>query len=87
MESLTTAFSILARIVLHLLRTKEVYTENVFVRCEAEAQKSRLRKHAAQFGFQIIPADRDRGEPTLKGGAGCVGGERLQEIEQQKRRG
>lgn len=49
----------LARIVFHLLTTKEAYQESVFTRCEEEAQKRaelRLRKHAAKLGFQVIPA-------------------------------
>ena len=49
----------LARIVFHLLTTKEAYRESVFMRCEEEAQKRaelRLKKHAAQLGFQLIPA-------------------------------
>jgi transposase len=58
-QAITATAHKLARIVFHLLRTKEAYTENVFVRCEEEAQKRaelRLRKHAAQLGFQVIPA-------------------------------
>jgi hypothetical protein len=49
----------LARIVFHLLTTKEAYQESVFTRCEEEAQKRaelRLRRHAAKLGFQVIPA-------------------------------
>jgi hypothetical protein len=49
----------LARIVFHLLTTKEAYRESIFMRCEEEAQKRaelRLKKHAAQLGFQLIPA-------------------------------
>jgi transposase len=48
-----------ARIVFHLLTTKEAYNESVFTRCEEEAQKRaelRLKRHAAQLGFQVIPA-------------------------------
>jgi transposase len=49
----------LARIVFHLLTTKEPYPESVFVRCAEEAKKRaelRLKKQAAQLGFQVIPA-------------------------------
>ena len=49
----------LARIVFHLLSTKEAYNESVFVRCEEEDNKRaelRLKKQAAQLGFQVIPA-------------------------------
>jgi transposase len=58
-QAITATAHKLARIVFHLLRTKEAYTENVFVRCEEEMRKRaelRLRKHAAQLGFQVIPA-------------------------------
>jgi transposase len=47
-----------ARIVYHLLGTREAYNESVFHRCNAEAIKRaqyRLRKQAAQLGFQLIP--------------------------------
>jgi len=49
----------LARIVYHMLSTREPYNEGVFHKCEEEALKRaelRLRKHAAQLGFQIVPA-------------------------------
>jgi transposase len=49
----------LARILYHLLSTKEEYNPAVFHMCEAEALRraeARLRKQAAQFGFQIVPA-------------------------------
>lgn len=49
----------LARIVFHLLRTKEAYHESVFMRCEEQAHQRaelRLKRHAAQLGFQVIPA-------------------------------
>ena len=48
----------LARIVFHLLTTKEPYNESVFVRFEEETKKRaelRLKKQAAQLGFQVIP--------------------------------
>jgi hypothetical protein len=47
-----------ARIVYHLLSTKESYNESVFHRCEEETLRRaefRLRKQAAQLGFQVIP--------------------------------
>jgi hypothetical protein len=47
----------LARIVYHLLNTKEAYNETVFRRCDGEALKRaqfRLRRLAAQLGFQVI---------------------------------
>jgi transposase len=48
----------LARIVYHLLSTKEAYNETVFHRCDEEALRRaqfRLRRQAAQLGFQVIP--------------------------------
>ena len=47
-----------SRIVHHLLSTREAYNESVFHRCDQEALKRaqyRLRKQAAQLGFQLIP--------------------------------
>ena len=58
-QAITATAHKLARIVFHLLTTKEAYNESVFMRCEEEAQKRaelRLKKHAAQLGFQVIPA-------------------------------
>ena len=49
----------LARIIYHLLSTKEEYNEGVFHKCEEEALRRaelRLRKQAAQLGFQVMPA-------------------------------
>jgi transposase len=49
----------LARVIYHLLRTKAPYTETVFHQCDEQARQRaelRLRKHAAQLGFQVIPA-------------------------------
>jgi hypothetical protein len=37
---------------------REPYNESVFQQCDQEAQKRaeiRLRKHAAQLGFQVVP--------------------------------
>ena len=48
----------LARILYHILRTKEPYNEGVFLRHDLEAIKraeDRLRKQAAKLGFQVIP--------------------------------
>src|SRR5258706_7825066 len=58
-QAITATAHKLARIVFHLLSTKEAYNEGVFVRCEDEAHKRaelRLKRHAAQLGFQVIPA-------------------------------
>jgi len=48
----------LARILFHVLRNKEPYTESIFHRCDEQAQQRaeiRLRKQAAQLGFQLLP--------------------------------
>ena len=48
----------LARILYHLLSTKEAYNETVFHRCDDEVLRRaqfRLRRQAAQLGFQVIP--------------------------------
>ena len=58
-QAITATAHKLARIVFHLLSTKEAYRESVFVRCEEEAKKRaelRLKRQAAQLGFQVIPA-------------------------------
>jgi len=52
----------LARIIYHLLRTKEPYNESVFHRSEADSLKRaelRLRRQAAQLGFTVVPATND----------------------------
>jgi len=59
-QAITATAHKLARIVYHLLGTKEAYNESVFHNCEADSirrAKSRLRRQAAQLGFQIIPAE------------------------------
>src|SRR5262245_33943871 len=49
----------LARIVFHLLSTKQPYDESVFQTCEQDALQRaelRLRRHAERLGFQLVPA-------------------------------
>ena len=58
-QAITATAHKLARIVFHLLSTRQAYNESVFIRCEEEAQKRaelRLKRQAAQLGFQVIPA-------------------------------
>ena len=58
-QAITATAHKLARIVFHLLNTKESYNETVFHRFDQEALRRaelRLRKYAAQLGFQLIPA-------------------------------
>jgi len=48
-----------ARIIFHQLSTKEPYNQAVFHQCEQATLRRaelRLRKQAAQLGFQIVPA-------------------------------
>jgi len=59
-QAITATAHKLARIVFHVLSTKEPYDENVFCRSEAETLKraeTRLRLQAAHLGFQIIPTN------------------------------
>jgi len=57
-QAITATAHKLARIVYHLLSIREAYNESVFHGCDEEAIKRaqyRLRKQAAQLGFQLIP--------------------------------
>jgi transposase len=57
-QAITATAHKLARIVYHLLSTKEAYDETVFQRCDEEVLRRaqfRLRRQAAQLGFQVIP--------------------------------
>jgi hypothetical protein len=58
-QAITATAHKLARIIFHLLSTKEPYNESVFHRYEEASLKRaefRLRRQAAQLGFQIVPA-------------------------------
>ena len=58
-QAITATAHKLARIIFHLLSTREPYKESVFRQCEEETLRRaelRLRKHAAQLGFQIVPS-------------------------------
>jgi transposase len=57
-QAVTATAHKLARIIYHLLSTKEPYNEGVFHKCEEETLRRaelRLRKQAAQLGFQVMP--------------------------------
>jgi len=59
-QAVTATAHKLARIVFHLLSTREPYNESVFHSFDEQALKraeARLRKHAAQLGFQVLPAN------------------------------
>ena len=48
----------LARIVYHLLSTRQPYSDEVFARCDQQTSaraEMRLRKQAAELGFQLAP--------------------------------
>jgi transposase len=57
-KAITAAAHKLARIVYHLLKTKQPYDESVFAKTEAEYQRrrlQRLRKEASALGFTLAP--------------------------------
>jgi hypothetical protein len=59
-EAVTATAHKLARIVYHMLRTKEAYNESVLLKSEEDLVRKaelRLRRHAAKLGFQVIPAN------------------------------
>jgi hypothetical protein len=48
----------LARIVYHMLSTKDPYSEEVLIACDHLANKRaemRLRRQAAKFGYHLTP--------------------------------
>ncbi len=62
-QAITATAHKLARIVYHLLSTREAYNESLFHKSEEEALKRaemRLRRHAAHLGFHIISAEEGR---------------------------
>ena len=57
-QAITATAHKIARILYHVLLTKQPYAETVFHRCDEQAQQRaemRLRKQAAQLGFQLLP--------------------------------
>ncbi len=63
-KSLTATAHKLARIIYHLLRTREPYNETVFAKQEQAAFRQtqvRLRKQAAKLGFQVVPTEASNG--------------------------
>ena len=57
-QAITATAHKIARILYHVLSTKEPYAETVFHRCDEQAQRRaemRLRKQAAFLGFQLLP--------------------------------
>lgn len=59
-QAVTATAHKLARIIYHVLRTREPYNEAVLGKWEETAIRQaevRLRKQAAKFGFQIMPKE------------------------------
>ena len=57
-QAITATAHKIARILYHVLSTKEPHTETVFHRCDEQAHQRaemRLRKQAARLGFQLLP--------------------------------
>ena len=57
-QAITATAHKIARILYHVLRTKEPYSETIFHRYDEQAQlraEARLRKHAALLGFHLTP--------------------------------
>ena len=58
-QAITATAHKLARIVFHLLKTREPYDDTVFQKQDVETRQraeSRLRRQAAHLGLQVIPA-------------------------------
>jgi hypothetical protein len=63
-QAITATAHKIARILYHVLQTKEPYSETIFHRCDEQAQlraEARLRKHAAQLGFHLVPIAAESG--------------------------
>jgi transposase len=56
-KAITAAAHKLARVIYHLLTTRQPYEESVFARCEAIHQQrleNRIRRQARELGFALI---------------------------------
>lgn len=65
-EAVTATAHKLARIVYHMLSTREPYSEAVLAKCDPQAHlraEARLRAQAAKLGFQLAPMPQT--EPEL----------------------
>ena len=57
-QAITATAHKIARVIYHVLRTKEPYAESVFHTYDEQTRKRaelRLKKHAARLGFQVVP--------------------------------
>jgi transposase len=57
-QAITATAHKIARILYHVLLSKQPYTESIFHLCDEQAQfqaEKRLRKQAALLGFQVVP--------------------------------
>ena len=55
---ITTTAHKIARVIYHVLSTKEPYSEGVFYQCDEQSRQRaqlRLRRYAHQLGFQLVP--------------------------------
>jgi transposase len=65
-QAITATAHKIARVLYHILSTKQPYTESLFHRLDEHAQQRaelRLRRQASQLGFQLIPSP----NPGLEG--------------------
>jgi transposase len=63
-QAITAVAHKIARVLYHVLLSKEPYTETIFHRCDEQAQfraETRLRKQAAQLGFKVLPLSAESG--------------------------
>lgn len=63
-KAITATAHKLARIIYHLLKTRQSYDESVFVRNETDYKErriKRLHREAASFGFQLLPSSEPEG--------------------------
>jgi transposase len=57
-QAITATAHKIARVLYHVLLTKEPYSETIFHKCDEHTRRrgeKRLRKHATPLGFQLIP--------------------------------
>jgi transposase len=57
-QAITATAHKLARVIFHMLQTKEPYSETIFVKCDELATRraeARLRRQAAQMGYALLP--------------------------------
>src|ERR1700693_276858 len=71
-QAITATAHKIARILYHVLSTKEPYAESVFHHCDEQARQRaalRLRKQAARLGFQLLSHPSNRKMTVSSSGA------------------